>query len=325
VNLVFLGTPEVAVVALRALLEAGHEVSLVVTRPDRPVGRSGRPAPPPVKRAAQELGIDVLQPTSVRGALVQDVARRAPDGLVVVAYGRILPVSLLEIAVHGAVNVHFSLLPKYRGAAPVQWALAHGERVTGVTTMRIAERLDQGDMLLQREVTIGEDERAPQLRGRLAAIGAQLLVETLARQERGTLTPQPQDPARATYAPSLSRADGEIDPAALTAEEIAWRIRGFDPWPGVWVGRAGKRLRFVEARATGGVQDGAAAGSVLGLEDGVVVVACGAGTLLSVSRLQLEGRRELGAREAFNGRCLAAGDRLVWLGQARVAPLPRSG
>jgi len=314
VRIVFLGTPGVAVTALRALAAGGHRVSLVVTRPDRPQGRSGRPAPPPVKQAAADLGIEVHQPTKVRGrAFREELTRHRPEVLVVVAYGRILTRAVLETATAGAINVHFSLLPRYRGAAPVQWALARGERATGVTTMQIDEELDAGDLLMQREVAIEPGEHAPALQERLARVGAELLVETLARLESGALEPRGQDHGLATFAPLLTRADGEVDPA-LAAPEIEGRVRGFDPWPGAWVGRSGKRLRLVEAAATGETEAGAMPGQVLGFKGDRLLVACGGGTLLGVDSVQPEGRRVLTAREAANGRQIAPGDRLERLG-----------
>jgi len=314
VRIVFLGTPGVAVVSLKALLVAGHDVPLVVTRVDRPAGRSGRPAPPPVKRAAAELGLEVYQPTKVRGrAFPEELARHRPDVLVVVAYGRILTRQVLELAPAGAVNVHFSLLPKYRGAAPVQWALAHGETLTGVTTMQIDEQLDTGDILLQREVPIEPGEHAPSLQERLAVVGADLLVETMDRMRDGTLERRPQDPAGASLAPVIHRADGEVDPG-LAASEIEGRVRGFDPWPGVWLGREGKRLRWIEATDTGRVDPAAAPGTVFGLEGEGLIVACGGGTLLRVTSIQPEGRRVMSARDAVNGRQIRPGDRLTQLG-----------
>ncbi|HKQ61459.1 MAG TPA: methionyl-tRNA formyltransferase, partial [Candidatus Polarisedimenticolaceae bacterium] len=275
-RLVFLGTPSAAVPALAALLRAGHEVARVVTQPDRPVGRSRRPAPPPVKQAALDAGLELLQPRRVKDEEFPAALRSAaPELLVVVAYGRILSDAVLELAPRGAINLHFSLLPRYRGAAPVQWALARGETTTGVSTMRIVSRLDAGDVLLQRAVPIAAGEHAPALEQRLAAIGAELLVATLAGLARGELRGTPQDEAQATYAPLLHRADGELDPT-LAAPLLEGHVRGFDPWPGSWVRvePGGRRLRLVEARALDerGEQ---APGSVLELRRDGLVVACG--------------------------------------------------
>jgi methionyl-tRNA formyltransferase len=314
VRIVFLGTPRVAVASLQALVHAGHDVPLVVTRPDRPHGRSGRPQPPPVKRAAVEGGLAVHQPTKVKNrAFLDELGRHRPDVLVVVAYGRILTRAVLELAPAGAINVHFSLLPKFRGAAPVQWTLAHGERTAGVTTMQVEEALDAGDILLQREVPIEPGEHAPALQERLAGTGAELLVRTLGRLEAGSLEPRPQDHARATLAPMLTAADGNVDLEVLGAREIEGRVRGFDPWPGVWVDRAGRRLRLVEATDAGRVDPEAAPGQVLGLEGEGLMLACADRTLLRVTAVQPEGRRVMTARDAVNGRQVAPGDRLARL------------
>jgi methionyl-tRNA formyltransferase len=312
VKLVFLGTPGVATVSLAALLDAGHRVELVVTQPDRPVGRSRTPSAPPVKRVALERGLEVTQPSRVRTRSFRErIAAVGADALVVVAYGRILSARALAIAPHGAINVHFSLLPAYRGAAPVQWALARGERSTGVTTMAMNERMDEGDLLLQRETVIGAGERAPQLAGRLARIGADLLLETLAGLASGTVRRRPQDPDGASYAPLLRPRDGDADPA-WSAETLEQRTRGFDPWPGVWLRRAGRRIKLVDVLATAAPPDTAAPapGTVVdGGPDGPVMV-CGAGTRLVLRRVQLEGARPVDGRDALNGRQLAIGDRL---------------
>jgi len=314
VRLVFLGTPQVAVPTLEALVESGHEVALVVTRPDRPAGRSGRPVSPPVKQRSLELGLAVHQPTKVRSAaFAEELSSHSPDLLVVVAYGRILPEPLLRLAPAGAINLHFSLLPEYRGAAPVQWALANGEETTGVTTMQISEGLDEGDVLFQQEVAIRRGDHAPALQERLAPIGATLTLRTMQQIEAGTLERRTQDSSLATYAPPLTAADGEID-VGLTAREIEGRIRGFDPWPGVWVGNAGSRLRLVQADCVAGAPTDASPGQVLELVGEGLVVACGDGTRLSVTRLQPEGRRVMPARDAVNGRHLRPGGRLEKLG-----------
>jgi methionyl-tRNA formyltransferase len=309
VRVVFLGTPEVAVPALKSLVEDGHDLQAVVTRPDRPVGRSARPVPPPVKRAAEALGLDVAQPKRVRGKLFAESLRALrPDILVVVAYGRILPRSVLDIAPHGAVNLHFSLLPAYRGAAPVQWALAAGDEVTGVTTMRLNEKMDEGDILLQQEFAVESGEHAPALQSRMAGAGSALLLETLSRLEAGTVEPRPQNHTAASYAPMLAVTDGAVEPD-LPARAIEGRVRGFDPWPGVWVCRGGKRLRIIEAVALPGeVAD--EPGRVLELTQEGLIVACGAGSRLALRRVQPEGRRVLEVRDAVNGRQIAPGDLL---------------
>jgi methionyl-tRNA formyltransferase len=262
-----------------------------------------------VKTAALEAGIRVIQPERVKvPAFLEALAAERPDVLVVVAYGRILPEAALVVAPLGAVNLHFSLLPRYRGAAPVQWALARGEEVTGVTTMLMSARLDEGDILLQRDVRIEPAEHAPALTLRLAGVGASLLAETLGGLAQGTIEPRPQDPALATWAPPLRAADGEMAPD-MTAAEIEGRVRGFDPWPGVWVRRESRRIRIVEARALEGVRTSEPAGTVLGLAASDLALASGGGTVLAIRRIQPEGRRAMSAREALNGRHVAPGDR----------------
>jgi methionyl-tRNA formyltransferase len=307
VRVVFFGTPEVAVPSLEALVSAGHELPLVITQPDRPSGRSRTPMAPPVKQAAQALGIEVRQPTRLgETAFLDGMRDLAPDLFAVVAFGRILRKRVLELPRRGAVNVHFSLLPRYRGAAPVQWALARGERTTGVTTMKINERLDEGDLLLQEEVPIESGERAPALQSRLAEIGARLLVETLDRLEQRTLEGRPQEHDQATLAPILSTSDGDADPA-WSAAEMEGRIRGFDPWPGLWLRREGRRVRILEGRALDS-SSSESPGTVIGDGAHGACLVCGAGTVLQLLRLQVEGGRPMSVREARNGRQIRPGD-----------------
>ncbi len=306
---VFFGTPASAVPALQAMARAGHEISLVVTQPDRRRGRSAELQPPPVKRAARELGLPVVQPQRLRHELVEPLRKLAPDILVVVAYGRILPAEVLVAARVAPINVHFSLLPRYRGAAPVQWALANGERVTGVTTMWMSERLDEGDILLQEPVEIRDGEHAPALAVRLAEAGAALLLRTLEELSRGRVERRPQDPAHASYAPALRREDGRSD-FTLPARLLEGRIRGFDPWPGVWAQGERGRCRLVEGRATDDREPGAEPGTVLALDGEAVLVACGDGSVLRLARVQPESRRVMSARDAVNGRLLRVGEKL---------------
>ena len=309
-NVVFLGTPEVAVPFLQAVHDSGHQVRLVVTNRDKPAGRHRSPRPTPIKGCALNLGLPVYQPRSARRpSFLARIGEAAPDVLVVVAYGRILPLAVLQAPRFGAVNVHFSMLPKYRGAAPVQWALVHGEESTGVTTMQLSEGMDEGDVLLQRELAILPGEHTPALFRRLVEAGVPLLLETLRGLEDGSLSPRPQDPEQATYAPIITRQDGEPD-LSVPASRLEGLVRGFDPWPGVWLSRGGKRLRIRKAHAVAGESHGAIPGTVLGLEDDGVRLACGGGTVLAVAVLQPEGKREMSARDAVNGRQLAPGDRL---------------
>ena len=309
-NIVFLGTPKIAVPSLEALLAAGHRPTLVICQPDRPAGRSSRPIAPPIKLVASAHGIPVEQPRKVRTPEFRDrLAAERPDALVVVAYGRILPAPVLELARLGAVNAHFSLLPRSRGAAPVQWTLARGEVVSGVTTMKVNERLDEGDVLIQRAIDVRPDEHAPGLQERLSEIAAALLVETLTGLDAGSIRPIPQDHARATYAPPLRKEDGDAD-FSMSAGEIEGRVRGFDPWPGVWARRGDRRIRLVRARARAAVEAPAAPGRILRIENDGFLVACGGGTLLEVSAVQPEGRRAISAIDALHGRVLAPGEQL---------------
>jgi methionyl-tRNA formyltransferase len=252
-------------------------------------------------------GLRVAQPPRVRGgALDALVAEHAPDVLVIVAYGRLLPRAVIERPLHGAINAHFSLLPRHRGAAPVQWSLARGDTQTGVTTMRVVEALDAGPVLLQRQVAILPREHAPALEARLARVAAELLVETLAGVAAGTIAPREQDHAQATIARRLDRADGECE-LTMTARELEGRVRGFDPWPGAWVRCGPRRLRLVEAYATDRPSD-EAPGTIAEMIAGEGLrVACGERTSLVVTTVQLEGRRAMSASDAVNGRVLAPG------------------
>ena len=295
---VFMGTPALAVPTLEALLEQGHEVAAVMTQPDRPAGRGRRLRSSPVKSRALELGIPVEQPARIKAPEVLERLRQlGPEVIVVVGYGQILPQSILDLPRWGCVNVHASLLPKYRGAAPINWAIANGETVTGVTTMRIERRLDAGDMLLKREVEIGPLERAPELTGRLALVGAGLLVQTLAALEQGTLAAEKQDETEATYAPILKRQDGWID-WNLTAGEIFNRIRGFAPWPGSYTSFRGKRLHVRKAHQERGAS---AEPGAISMAEGSLEVGCGAGTALVLEELQLEGKKQMPAAEFARG------------------------
>jgi len=312
VRIVFLGTPEFAVPTLERAFEAGHEIAAVVTQPDRPKGRGRQLAAPPVKETALRLGLAVHQPERIRTPEAIDLLRSLkPDAMVVVGYGKIIPQAVIDIPPHGIVNVHASLLPRYRGAAPVQWAIANGETVTGVTTMRIDAGLDTGDILLQRETAIGAEETAVELGARLAAMGADLLVETLAGLERGAIVPRPQNSAEATLAPVLKKEDGLIDwtrPAAV----IANRIRGFKPWPGCYTHLRGRAIGISRARA--GASAAGEPGSVHPVR-GRIVVTCGDSTALEILEVQMEGRKAMDAAAFQNGYHLVENELLREMSQ----------
>ena len=316
-RIVFLGTPDVAVPALKHLVDAGYDVPLVVTQPDRPSGRSRRPVASPVKLFALDAGLTVEQPVKLRTREFRDrVGACKPDLLVVVAFGRILSLRLIEQTPLGAVNLHFSLLPRYRGAAPVQWALAQGDPTTGVTTICINDRLDEGDTLLSKEVEIEPGEHAPALFERLARIGAPILAETIEGLESGALEPTPQRHADATLAPILARADGWVDPAVLEARFVEGRIRGFDPWPGVWLQRGKKRLRLVRAEELTdpeGLPPDAPLdepGRLIADARGGVCLVCAGRTALQLNTVQPDGRGAVSVADALNGRQITIGERL---------------
>jgi methionyl-tRNA formyltransferase len=299
VRVVFMGTPAFAVPPLAALASAGHELLAVVAQPDRPAGRGQALREPATKVWARERGLPVLQPEKVRdGRLAAELAALRPDVLCVAAYGRILGKDLLTLAPHGAVNVHGSLLPRYRGAAPIQWALASGDAETGVTVMQMDEGLDTGDVLLQRTLPVAPEDTAETLAPKLAALGGEALVAALALLAKGALVPVRQDPARATLARILTKEDGRVD-WTRPAQEIANRLRGFSPWPGAWTTLEGRTVKLlaVEPR-TGGA---GAAGEARKAPGQGLLVACGGGTSLLVRRLQPEGKAVQDALAFLNG------------------------
>jgi len=311
-RLIFMGTPESAVPSLRRCVEDGHEVAAVWTQPDRPAGRGNRLHVPPVKEFALGRGLTVHQPEKIRTDAAFDLfTHRTVDAVVVVAYGRILPPAYLRAPLRGCVNVHFSLLPKYRGAAPVNWAVARGEEVSGVTTMLMDEGLDTGPILLQRATPIGAEETAPELLARLAEVGAGLLSETLARLAE--IEARPQDEAEATHAPLLSREDGLIE-WGMSAADIERRVRGFQPWPNAHTTLQGRRLVVLKAEAVeeseGGASRASGPGEVVEARGDRLVVRCGGGTSLRLLDVQPEGKRRMAARDLINGTHVAAGEKL---------------
>ena len=313
-KLVFCGTPSFAVPTLEALLAAGHEITLVVSQPDRPVGRTQQLTAPPVKQAALAAGMCVTQPEKIRNnADFRDQLEAiAPDAIVVVAYGRIIPPWMLLLPRLGCINLHGSLLPKYRGAAPIQWAVAMGDAVTGNTTMLLEEGLDTGPILLQQTIEIGLDQTSVDLFKLLARSGAPLMVETLAGLADSTIKPQPQNHDGATFAPLLDREDGRMDFAARTAQEILNRWRGFQPWPGAFSTLDGKKLiaHRMQAAGTNVAGEGIVAPGSIRVVEKRFFVACALETWIELLEVQLEGKKRMTAEEFLRGNPLADGTRL---------------
>ncbi|MGZ5234593.1 MAG: methionyl-tRNA formyltransferase, partial [Burkholderiales bacterium] len=309
-KLLFCGTPQFAVPTLQALVDAGHTVSLVVTQPDRPSGRGQELAAPPTKQLAQSLGIPVTQPEKIKNNLEfrAVLEKLAPRAIIVVGYGRIIPKWMIDLPPLGNINLHGSLLPKYRGAAPVQWAIAMGENVTGVTTMRIDEGLDTGDMLMQQQLPIESDDTAVTLAPRLAEIGAKLMIQTLHGLEDSTVHPRKQNHEEATLAPILKKEDGLID-FNRAAPDIVNRMRGFQPWPGAYTSFRGKNLTLHRATlAASGL--GPIAPGEMRIAGDDLFVGCGQSTVIAVLELQPEGKRRMLAHDFVHGYRPKTGERL---------------
>ena len=315
--LVFCGTPSFAVPTLEKLVAAGHSIPLVVTQPDRPRGRGMEITVSPVKDAALRLGLAVFQPATIKNnAEFRDqLAAIAPDAIIVVGYGRIIPQWMIDLPRLGNLNLHASLLPKYRGAAPIQWAIANGESVTGVTTMRIDAGLDTGEILMQREISIDLKDTAETLGPKLAAVGADLMVETLRGLENGQVRPTPQDHSQATLAPILRKEDGRMD-FARSAKDLFNRLRGFQPWPGAFTTFRGKTLQV--HRAQPAHHKVKITAGEIAVEGTHLFVGCGKNkdedkdtdTALELIEIQLEGKRRMTAQEFINGYRPQSGDHL---------------
>ena len=306
-SLVFCGTPRFAVPTLEKLVEAGFRIHLVVTQPDRPKGRGLELVASPVKESALRLNLPVTQPDRIKtnDEFRAQLTTLKPDAIIVVGYGRIIPQWMLDLPPLGNLNLHASLLPKYRGAAPIQWAIANGETVTGVTTMRIDAGLDTGDILQQQELPIGPDDTAETLAPPLASIGADLVVETLHRLEAGSVHPRPQDNARATLAPILKKEDGLVD-FSRSASEVFNRIRGFQPWPGAHTKFRGKTLQITKARPT----TEAAPPAELHILSDRLLVGCAQNSSLELLEIQLEGKKRALARDFIHGYRPQPGEKL---------------
>ena len=306
-NLVFCGTPAFAVPTLEKLVDAGFTMNLVVTQPDKPRGRGMQVTWSPVKHRALELGLPILQPDKIKSndEFRTRLSALKPQAIIVVGYGRLIPQWMIDLPPLGNLNLHASLLPKYRGAAPIQWVIAYGETQTGVTTMRIDAGLDTGDILLQKEISIVPLDTAETLAPRLAAVGADLMVETLRGLQARTIHPRPQDHAKATMAPILKKEDGQID-FRRPAAEILNRLRGFQPWPGAFTTLRGKNLQVWNAVS---LQRALPVGELL-VEADRLFVGCGTGTVLELLEVQAEGKKRMPARDFVHGYRPSTGERL---------------
>jgi len=320
-NLVFCGTPAFGVSTLERLADAGYKIRLAVTQPDKPCGRGLELAPSPVKTRAAKLGIPIAQPVTIKNNedFKSQLAALNPDAIIVVGYGRIIPQWMIELPPLGNLNLHASLLPKYRGAAPIQWAIANGETTTGVTVMRIDAGLDTGDVLRQREIPVGDEDTSVSLMPRLADIGADLMVETLQGVQDGRVYPRSQDDTRATPAPILRREDGLID-FHRTASETYNRLRGFQPWPGAYSSLRGKHFQIHWAKPTD--LEASLAPGELHLQQGNLLVGCGSATALHLIEVQLEGKKRMSGSDFARGYRLTPGERLAEM--KRRAPDPPS-
>lgn len=306
-NLVFCGTPGFAVPTLEKLIEAGFHVHLVVTQPDRPKGRGLELIPSPVKQSALRLGLPITQPDKIKNndEFRAQLTKLKPDAIIVVGYGRLIPQWMLDLPPLGNINLHASLLPRYRGAAPIQWVIAQGETITGNTTMRIDAGLDTGDILLQRELPIAPDDTAESLSPRLASTGASLMVETLLGLQTGAIHPRPQDNAQATLAPILKKEDGLID-FSRPAAQIFNRLRGFQPWPGAFTRFRGKNVHLWKATPVNDKLHPAE----MHFKDNRLLIGCGHASSLEVLEIQLEGKRRMSALDFVHGHRPQPGEKL---------------
>ena len=306
-NILFMGTPEFAVPTLKKLIESEHKVVGVFTQPDKAVGRKQIMTPPPVKAGALENNIPVFQPTTLKTAEAEELIRSlSPDVMVVVAYGKILPLNILEIPKLGCINGHASILPRHRGASPIQWALVCGDKRTGVTTQLMGEGIDTGDILLTEETDILDNETAGELHDRLSLISASLMTKTLEGVEKGTITPIKQDDSLANYAPIINKEMGYLK-FDKPAEEICNLIRGFNPWPAAYFMLEGKRIKVFASKVAQGTYK--ASGTVI-KSDGELIIACADGTALSLTEIQPEGSKRMTARDYLVGHKIVEGSRV---------------
>ncbi len=307
-RIVFMGTPDFAVPTLERLIADGHDIVGVFTQPDKPKGRGYQLQAPPVKEVALKAGIPVYQPNTFKdGAALEILQELAPELIIVVAYGKLLPKAVLDLPKYGCINVHGSLLPKYRGAAPIQWAVLNGDEVAGVTTMQMDVGLDTGDMLMKTETPIGENETSGELFDRLMVLGAQLCADTIAALQQGTLTPEKQDNDASTYASMLSKEMCPID-WQKTAQEVHNQVRGLAPWPVAITKLGGKRMKIHATRKTEAKPGSAVPGEVI--SERPLIVACGGGTALEIVELQAEGSKRMKADVYVCGHAVKPGTRL---------------
>ena len=305
-KIIFMGTPDFAAASLEALIASRHEIQAVVTQPDKPKGRKGELTPSPVKVIAKREGIKVYQPLKVRDEeFVKTLRAYNPDVMVVVAFGQIIPLSILKMPKYGCVNIHGSLLPKYRGAAPIQWAVLDGEKETGITTILMDEGIDTGDILLKKTIKIDADETSGSLFDKLMALGAKTILETLDELEKGSLTPTKQEESPTAYAKMLTKAMGLID-FTKSAKELDCFVRGMNPWPSAYTLLSGKTLKLWKVRAVDG---SGKAGSVIGIDKESFTVACGEGAI-EVLEVQLEGKKRMSAGDFLKGSTLNIGQEL---------------
>ena len=309
-RIVFMGTPQFAVPILEALIKSGEEILAVVTQPDKPAGRGKKLTPPPVKVLAEKHGLPVLQPSKIKdAAFLASLRELSPEVIVVAAYGKILPKEVLEIPKFGCINVHASLLPKFRGAAPINWAIIAGEKETGVTIMQMDEGMDTGDILLMEKIPIEEGETAGSLHDKLSSLGARLIVKALNLLKEGRLTPRKQPEEGVSYAPMLKKEDGLLD-FSRPAAELANLIRGLDPWPTAYAYFRGKLIKFFRPRVEKGPFQGEP-GEILGLdEEGYLRIGTGEG-VLKVKEVQLEGKKRISAEEFVRGYRPKAGEKFA--------------
>ena len=304
-KLVFMGTPDYAVNTLEALISAGHNVAAVFAQPDKPVGRKHIITPPPVKVCAENHGIAVYQPNTLRDGKAEEILKEiAPDVIVVVAYGKILPKEILNIPKYGCVNGHASLLPKYRGASPIQWCIVCGETETGVTAMKMDEGMDTGDILKTAKTEIGDEETAEELFDRLSGLTAELLVNTLSDLEKGNITPKKQDEEKASYAPIIKKEMAFLDFKNMTATEIHNAVRGYYSWPCAYFFLENKRIKVIKAAVAD--KTNAKAGTVIKSTDSLVI-ACKDGTAVELVTVQPEGSKPMSAKQMLCGRPIAQG------------------